>query len=215
MTSTKTTVQSATPASESVGGRVIDNAASGERIVIRKSGADTGGRVLAFDLFLRPGGHVPAGHVHPVQEERFTVIQGRMRFRLGRRTVLVGPGETVRIPAGTPHWFGNVGPDVPQIGVEVRPALRMEELLQRTGSLGTDGHFPGTHIPRLSDLAVVLLEFQRELAVPNVPAFLVRAVMAPLGLAGAPPGAPPGSLGEGWGEGPARRSGRSRADGPM
>ena len=94
MTSRKTTDQSAMTASEStpprparrgplaspawapVEGRVIDNAVSGERIVIRKSGAQTGGRVLAFDLFLPPGGHVPAGHVHPVQEERFTVVAG-------------------------------------------------------------------------------------------------------------------------------------------
>jgi len=53
--------------------RVIDNALTGERIVIRQTAAQTGGRMLAFDLFLPPGGHVPAGHVHPVQEERFTV----------------------------------------------------------------------------------------------------------------------------------------------
>jgi quercetin dioxygenase-like cupin family protein len=163
-----------------VEGRVIDNAISGERIVIRKSGAQTGGRVLAFDLFLPPGGHVPARHVHPVQEERFTVVAGRMRFRLGRRTIVASAGETVRVPPGTPHWFGNDGVDVALARVSVRPALRMEELLHRTGLLGVEGHLPGTHMPRLSDLALVLLEFQRELAVPNVPAFLVRAVMAPL-----------------------------------
>jgi quercetin dioxygenase-like cupin family protein len=153
----------------SVEGRVIDNPVSGERIVIRQSNA----RMLAFDLFLRPGGHVPAGHVHPVQEERFTVIAGRMRFRIGGRTILAHPGETVCIPAGTSHWFGNAGTNVAHTLVEVRPALRMEELLQRTGRLGAHG-------PRLPDLALVLLEFQRELAVPNVPAFLVRTVLAPL-----------------------------------
>jgi quercetin dioxygenase-like cupin family protein len=163
-----------------VEGRVIDNAISGERIVIRRSGAQTGGRVLAFDLFLPPGGHVPAGHVHPIQEERFTVVAGRMRFRMGRRTILASAGESVRVPPGTAHWFGNDGADVALARVTVRPALRMEELLHRTGLLGTDGHLPGTHMPRLSDLALVLLEFQRELAVPNVPVFLVRAVMAPL-----------------------------------
>ena len=170
----------ASAAWSSVAGRVIDNAITGERIVIRRSGGQTGGRVLAFDLFLPPGGHVPAGHVHPVQEERFTVVAGRMRFRLGGRTIVASPGETVCVPPGTPHWFGNAGADVALTRVTVRPALRMEELLHRTGLLGVQGHLPGTHIPRLSDLALVLLEFQRELAVPNVPAFLVRAVMAPL-----------------------------------
>src|ERR1700694_5288915 len=102
--------------------RVIDNPLSGERIVIRQSGTQTGGRLLAFDLFLPPGGHVPAGHVHPVQEERFTVFAGRMLVRLGRRTILASPGDTVRVPPGTPHWFGNAGGDVALTRVEVRPA---------------------------------------------------------------------------------------------
>src|SRR5579859_2385245 len=167
-----------TPTSEPAS-QVIDNSISGERIVIRQTGAQTGGRLLAFDLFLPPVGHVPAGHVHPVQEERFTVITGRMRFRLGRRTILACPGDTVRVPPGTPHWFGNAGGDVALTRVEVRPALRMEELLRRSGRLSAASYLPGTRLPRLSDLALVLVEFQRELAVPNVPALLVRAVLAP------------------------------------
>ena len=167
-----------------VDGRVIDNPISGERIVVRVSGADTCGRLLSFDLFLPPGGHVPAGHVHPVQEERFTVIAGRMRFRFDRRTILASPGETVVIPAGRAHWFGNAGVDVSHARVEVRPALLMEELLEATAQLGRRGHLPGTRLPRPSDLALVLLEYQRELAVPNVPAFVVRAVLAPLAWLG-------------------------------
>jgi quercetin dioxygenase-like cupin family protein len=163
---------------------VIDNPISGERIVIRESGAATGGKLLSFDLFLPPGGHVPAGHVHPVQEERFTLIAGRMRFRFDRRTIVASPGETVVIAAGTAHWFGNAGADIAHALVEVRPALRMENLLEATAQLGKRGHFPGTRLPRPSDLARVLLEYQRELAVPNVPVFLVRAVLVPLGWLG-------------------------------
>jgi quercetin dioxygenase-like cupin family protein len=161
-------------------GRVIDNPISGERIVIQKSGADTGGRLLSFDLFLPPGGHVPAGHVHPEQEERFTVVEGQMRFRLGGRTVLSGPGDTVVITAGQAHWFGNAGPQVAHAHVEVRPALRMEELFEATEALSLTGRFPGTRLPRLSDLALVLLEYRRELAVPNLPPFLVTVLLSPL-----------------------------------
>ncbi len=165
-------------------GRVIDNPISGERIVIRESGAQTGGQLLSFDLFLPPGGHVPARHVHPVQEERFTVVAGLMRFRLGRRTILAHPGETVLVPAGTAHWFGNPGAEVAHARVEVRPALRMEEFFEMTEALGSAGHLGGTRLPRLSDLARILLEFQREVAVPHVPRFLVRALLAPLAWLG-------------------------------
>jgi quercetin dioxygenase-like cupin family protein len=162
------------------GARVLENPISGERIVIRESGAQTGGEVLVFDHFLPPGRHVPAGHVHPAQEERFTVIEGRMRFRLGRQTIVADPGETVVIPAGAAHWFGNAGPGVSHARVEVRPALRMEEMFEATEAMARAGHFPGTRLPRLSDLAQLMLEFQPELAVPGVPAAVVRMVLRPL-----------------------------------
>jgi quercetin dioxygenase-like cupin family protein len=160
--------------------RVIDNPISGERIVIRESGAQTGGRLLSFDLYLPPRGHVPAGHVHPEQEERFTVVAGRMRFRLGGRTVVAGTGETVVVPPGTAHWFGNPGPEVSHARVEVRPALRMQELFETTEAISGAGRFLGTRLPRLTDLALMLLEFQREVAVPDVPSFVVRLALAPL-----------------------------------
>ena len=160
--------------------RVIENPISGERIVVRQTAAETGGQLFVFDLFLPPGAHVPARHAHPIQEEQFTVLAGRMRFRLGRRTIVAGPGETVVIPVGKPHWFGNVGAEVSQARVEVRPALRTEEFFEANEAMARAGHFLGTRLPRLSDLARVLLEFEREVSVPNVPPFLVKGLLAPL-----------------------------------
>jgi quercetin dioxygenase-like cupin family protein len=168
-------------------GRVIVNPISGERVVIRVSGAQTGGELLIFDLYLPPGAHVPARHVHPVQEEQFTVLAGQMRFRvgrLGRRSILAHPGETVRVPARTAHWFGNPGSQTSHARVEVRPALRMEELFETTEAIGQADRGGGTRPPRLTDLAHVVLEFQREVAVPHVPAFLVNVLLAPLAWLG-------------------------------
>ena len=157
--------------------RVIDNARSGERIVIRQSGAETHGQLLAFDLFLQPGAHVPAAHAHPRQEERFTVLAGRVRFRLARRAVLACPGMTLRVPSGTPHWFGNAGANVAHLHVEVRPALRMEELLATSVQRSIR---PAAWWPRLVGLALIPLDFPSEVRVPYVPARLVTAVLQPL-----------------------------------
>jgi quercetin dioxygenase-like cupin family protein len=168
-------------------GHVIINPISGEHIVIRQSGAQTGGQVLSFDLYLPPGAHVPARHVHPMQEEHFTVVAGQMRFRLGRfgrRTILAQPGDTIRVPAGTAHWFGNAGPDVAHALVEARPALRLEEMFETAAAMPVTRLLPGAPLPRLADLALFLSEFQQELAVPEVPARLVRAVLAPLAWVG-------------------------------
>jgi quercetin dioxygenase-like cupin family protein len=162
------------------GGQVIDNPITGERIVIRQSGADTDGRLLAFDLFLPPGGHVPATHAHPVQEERFTVVEGQMRFQIGRRSMLVEPGQTIVVEPGAAHWFGNVGPETAVASVEIRPALRMQELLARSGAIGAGGSSPAKLVPRLPDLALVLLEFERELAVPRIPRAVLRVLLQPV-----------------------------------
>jgi quercetin dioxygenase-like cupin family protein len=164
--------------------REIVNPVSGERIVIRTSGAETDGRLLVFDLALPSGAHVPAGHTHPMQVERFTVLAGRVRFHLGRRARLATAGDVVEVPSGTPHWFGNAGPGTAHLRVEVRPALRTEDLLRASAAMAVGGSFLGTRLPRLSDLALLLLEFQREVAVPNVPAALVRWLMAPVARIG-------------------------------
>jgi quercetin dioxygenase-like cupin family protein len=165
-------------------GRVIVNPISGERIVVRQSGAETGGALFTFDLYLPPGGHVPAGHVHPVQEERFTVIEGQMRFRLGRQTVVARPGATVIVPPGKAHWFGAEGGQAAHAYVETRPALRMEEFFAENETLSLAGRLGGTRLPRLTDLARILLEFRREVAVPYMPAFLVRIALTPLAWLG-------------------------------
>ncbi len=168
-------------------GHVIDNPISGEHIVIRKSGAQTGGRLLSFDLYLPPRAHVPARHVHPGQEERFTVIAGRMRFRLGllgHRTIVARPGDTVIVPPGTAHWFGNAGEGVAHALVEARPALRMEEMFESAADMSVVRYIPGLRMPRLSELALFLSEFQCELAVPDVPASLVKTLLAPFAWLG-------------------------------
>jgi quercetin dioxygenase-like cupin family protein len=169
---------------EPASGRVIYNPISRERIVIRESGEQNGGALLCFDLFLPPGAHVPARHVHPIQQEKFTVVEGTMRFRVGRRTMLAHAGDTVLVPPGMAHWFGNVGKGTSHALVEARPALRLEEMFESAAAMGRDGLIPGTRLPRPPDLALFLMEFQRELAVPDLPASLVRAVLAPLAWLG-------------------------------
>jgi quercetin dioxygenase-like cupin family protein len=151
---------------------VIENPATGELIVIRQTGLETGGRLLAFELRLAPGGRVPASHLHPEQEERFTVVEGRLRFRVGRKSLVVGPGETVTVQPGTPHRFVNAGPGHARVLVEVRPALRMEELLETAAALGA--------APRPLHLALFLRDFGREVRAPLLPG-LVNAAARALG----------------------------------
>ena len=147
-------------------GRTFNNPISGEQIEILSSTPD----LLVFQLTLPPGKSVPARHVHPHQQERFTVLDGELRFSIGRRTLSVHAGETVVVEEGVAHWFGNRGPTPATAHVEVQPALRMEELLETTQALRTRS---------VTDLARLLLDFHQELAAPILPQRLVTTMLAP------------------------------------
>jgi hypothetical protein len=55
----------------------------------------------------------------------------------------------------------------------------MQELLERSGAIGAAASSPAKLVPRLPALALVLLEFERELAVPRIPAVLLRLLLLP------------------------------------
>jgi quercetin dioxygenase-like cupin family protein len=160
-------------------GKIIENPLSGERIVIRELPADSGSR-LTWELFLAPGGRVPNSHVHPVQEELFTVFSGHVRFRLGPRRVVAGPGDTIRVPPGRVHHFANAGPEEARLSVETEPALEIVAMFEVAAALAQDQHARGRAVPRLVDLALFMRDFEAEVRAPYVPAALVRALVHPV-----------------------------------
>jgi quercetin dioxygenase-like cupin family protein len=168
---------------------VIVNPLSGERITIREP--VTGSGVLTWELELAPGGRVPSSHAHPEQEERFTVLSGQMRFRVGRRRILAGAGDTVRVPPGTVHHFANASPRPSRVAVETIPALNMQDLLQTAAALAQRQHASVGRVRRLLPrplrrlvrqlpdpfaLALFMHDFDHEVRAPYLPRPAVRAV---------------------------------------
>ena len=161
-------------------GQVLDNKISGERITFRKTRADTNGDLLAIDLELAPDGHVPGAHVHPNQEERFEVLSGVMKVKRGLRTVVAHQGDVVVVPPGTVHRFSNGGSELARVRVEVRPALRMEELFETTVALAREGRTDKRGMPHPLDLALFMSAFEAEVRAPLAPVGVMRALIAPL-----------------------------------
>ena len=161
-------------------GQTINNPVSGEQITFLQTAADTAGEMLEFELALSPDGHVPGAHVHPEQEERFHVIEGTMKFRMGLRRITAQAGDTVVVPAGRVHRFANGGDEVARCRVEVVPALDMEQLLETTVELALEGNVTRKGMPKPLHLALFVRRFAREVRAPFPPAWMVRVVMAPL-----------------------------------
>jgi quercetin dioxygenase-like cupin family protein len=162
-------------------GQTLENPVTGERFTFTHTAATTDGELLAFDFGLRPGGAVPIPHVHPIQTERFEVVEGRMRFRVGLRTVLAGPGDVVEVEPGVAHSFANAADDEARLRVEVRPALRMEEMFADVICMAQAGRMNRRGMPRSPlDLALLARTYDQEAHAPLMGVRLQRFLLAPL-----------------------------------
>lgn len=162
-------------------GQTLSNPVTGERFTFTDTAASTGGELLAFDLALRPGGAVPIPHVHPIQTERFEVLKGRMRFRVGLRTRWAGPGDVVEIAPGVTHAFANPGEREARLHVEVRPALAMEEMLAEVIAMAHAGRLTRRGLPRNPlELAALARRYDREAHAPLLAVGVQRVLLAPL-----------------------------------
>jgi quercetin dioxygenase-like cupin family protein len=162
-------------------GQTLENPVTGERFTFTHTAATTNGELLAFDFALRPGGAVPIPHVHPIQTERFEVVEGRMRFRVGLRTLIAGPGDVIEVAPGVAHSFANAGEQEARLRVEVRPALAMEDMFAEVVAMAKAGRMTRRGLPRNPlQLAVLARKYDQEAHAPLMSVGVQRALLAPL-----------------------------------
>ncbi len=162
-------------------GQTLENPITGERFTFTATAATTNGELLAFDFALRPGGAVPIPHVHPIQTERFEVVEGEMRFRIGLRTVIAQAGDVIEVAPGVAHSFANAGDGEAKLRVEVRPALAMEEMFAEVIAMAKAGRMNRRGMPRnVFELAALARKYDQEAHAPLMSVGVQRALLAPL-----------------------------------
>lgn len=164
-------------------GDVVENPVTGERAVVRVGTEETGGERLVVDLYVRPGGAVAGEHVHPVIEETFTVVGGRVGFRVAGVEDVAGPGAVLHVPPGTPHDWWNAGEEEAHVVVEVSPAARFEEAIANIFGLAQDGKTNAKGMPNPFQAAVFAREFEDVMYFTNPPRFVQKTlfgVLAPI-----------------------------------
>jgi quercetin dioxygenase-like cupin family protein len=57
---------------------------------------------------IKPDGKIPK-HYHPDIEHEQYVLKGDYEVGIGDKTFRVKPGDSLYIPAGTVHWYRNLG----------------------------------------------------------------------------------------------------------
>ena len=165
-------------------GDTNENPVTGERLVFKKTSADTSGEFVLFECFVKPSGFVAAAHVHPFQEERFQILEGSVMFRIDGQELAAEPGDAILVAAGRKHQFWNAGDEEVRFACEVRPALQFEQLIETMFSLARDGKTNRKGMPNPLRLAVVAKAHFDTVRLPFPPVWMQRAGLAlgsPLG----------------------------------
>ncbi|HEV3320737.1 MAG TPA: cupin domain-containing protein [Solirubrobacteraceae bacterium] len=145
-------------------GEELVNPITGERIVFRKTAADTGGKLLEMDDFWTQRGHRAPVHIHPEMQERWEILSGTACFRIAGSERTAGPGEVVVADPGVPHLAWNPTDERVHLRIQMRPALHWERFVERLFALVSNGVRGERGDPEPVLMLELLREFPREIA---------------------------------------------------
>lgn len=161
-------------------GTEIESPQTGERLIFRSTAESSNGQLFQAELIAKPGAYVVRSHIHPSQEERFVILEGAYGYRIGSKTGVAHPGETLVCPIGVPHSQWNGSDKTMRIYYEHRPALASAEIFFETQfGLSRDGKLsPNGDIDLLQ--AAVLIQEVGDFVRPSSPPILFQNLLFPL-----------------------------------
>jgi quercetin dioxygenase-like cupin family protein len=158
--------------------RPFFNPATGEWIEYTAIAEDNGGALVRFNWRSVPGGTITE-HIHPDQEERFTIVAGEAHFTIAGKQTTAKAGQTIVVPAGVRHSEGNLGSVEIAGVVELRPALRTKEFHEAVAGLVADGRTTPRGAPKNPlQLGATFWHFRHESRVTSPP-FWIQNLMLP------------------------------------
>ena len=138
----------------------VDNV-TGERAVVLRGDAESGGKSLIVHLRVWPGGAVTGAHVHPALEERFQVLEGRLGTLVGGVKRTLEPGEVVAVPPGVEHDWWNGGETEASVLVELTPGdPRFVQMIATLFGLANAGKTDAEGRPGLLQSTLIGHEFE-------------------------------------------------------
>ena len=165
-------------------GDVIENPVTGERITFVRTSAPPVCALAEMDLELSPAAFLAAEHIHQRQEESFEVLEGLIRLRCRGEESVRGPGETVVVPAGSPHAWAPDGDKGARVRITFTPGAGIEQFFDEFFRLGREERTDAKGMPSPFVTARLGLTHEMYLAQPPVPVPLQRAAFRVLAGAG-------------------------------
>ena len=101
-----------------------------DRVIVLVSAEESAGELFRCEYIACEVSPAPRDHVHTQQEERLEVLEGTVRCRLAGTEHVLGRGQRMVIPPGTPHAVWNEDRLGSRSISEYRPAMNAQAMFK-------------------------------------------------------------------------------------
>ncbi|PCJ90969.1 MAG: hypothetical protein COA50_16880 [Flavobacteriaceae bacterium] len=120
--------------------QIITNPIIGDRVKFLITEKDSNGKQLRVELWCKPNAQGTPLHYHPLQDERFEVVKGKLGVNDNGKDMFLNPGENYTVLKNSIHRFWNADKDKEVLVlVDFFPALKTEYCLETIYSLANQG----------------------------------------------------------------------------
>jgi mannose-6-phosphate isomerase-like protein (cupin superfamily) len=120
----------------------IRNAATGENITFVRRSPE----LLIFTDRIEAGKMTPPPHLHPQQEERFTLLEGEFELQIAGVWHRLEPNQSLLVGKGVAHTFRIPSGTHATVQVEFSPALDTETVFRTMAKAGASGRMNPLYI---------------------------------------------------------------------
>ncbi len=155
-------------------GQEIVNPRTGQRMTFVELRED----LLRIESVNPPSAQREPVHVHPRQESGAEVLAGALMFEVAGKQRRLGAGDTIVVPANTPHRFWNDESQDARSIQFFRPALDIAAFFETMFALAQRDELDSKGMPRTLRLAVMVPEFGEEIRPVSPPWPILKALTA-------------------------------------
>jgi mannose-6-phosphate isomerase-like protein (cupin superfamily) len=139
----------------------IENPIIGDRVTFVNTAEETNGEKTILEILLAPkGGNVLHYHTHFT--ETFTVIDGELKYQLGKEVFTLNPGQSATIPLYAQHRFFSTSEKPTKFLCELKPGSRnFENALRIAYGLARDGKCNNKAVPKKISYLAILFEMSQ------------------------------------------------------
>jgi quercetin dioxygenase-like cupin family protein len=146
----------------------------GDSIELLETSAMNGGARVRARITFKAGAPLPRSHVHPVQDETYEVLSGRLAYRLNEDKRIAEAGETVTLPRGVSHQHYAEGPGDAVTVVTMTPGLDFDYLVENFFGLNSETSYANG--PSKIQVIIWMSKLKAGIFLPGVPIGVQTAI---------------------------------------